>query len=95
MVNIPYCCVNNIRATATQMLSQTVMSTADKDSAMRKYFWIDTDAGIDDAHAILMALADPTVTIIGISTIRGNTSCSQVARNVLRLLRVSDCLQVT
>ena len=54
--------------------------------AQRKFI-IDTDAGVDDAQAILMALAYPQeVDIVAITTTHGNTSCQQVTRNVLRLL---------
>ena len=33
---------------------------------------IDTDAGVDDAQAIMMALAHPGVTIEAITTLSGN-----------------------
>ena len=47
---------------------------------------IDTDAGVDDALAILMALADPTVKIVGITTLNGNVSLPNVERNVGTIL---------
>ena len=56
---------------------------------------IDTDAGLDDAQAILMALADQDVEIVGITCCMGNTSVSQVSRNVLRLLKLCDRLDVS
>lgn len=43
---------------------------------------IDTDAGVDDAIAILMALADPAVEIVAITTVSGNVPVDQVVRNV-------------
>jgi purine nucleosidase len=50
--------------------------------------WIDTDAGVDDAMAILLALACPTVEVIGISCLTGNAHCSSVVRNVNRVLHL-------
>jgi purine nucleosidase len=47
---------------------------------------IDTDCGIDDAAALLMALGDPDTEILGITTVAGNVDLAHVERNVLRLL---------
>jgi purine nucleosidase len=44
--------------------------------------WIDTDAGSDDATAILIALDAPGVEIVGISCLTGNTFLPNVVRNV-------------
>ncbi len=53
---------------------------------MRKII-IDTDAGIDDAIAIMIALTYvDEVEIKGITTLTGNTYVDQVTKNVLRLL---------
>jgi purine nucleosidase len=43
---------------------------------------IDTDCGVDDAVAILMALADPSVEVVGITCVSGNVGLDHVARNV-------------
>lgn len=51
---------------------------------------IDTDAGVDDAHAIMMALTHPKVSIAGITTLSGNVSEDQVTRNVCLLLDLMD-----
>jgi purine nucleosidase len=47
---------------------------------------IDTDAGVDDAMAILMALADPGCQVEAITTVSGNVPVSRVARNVAIVL---------
>jgi inosine-uridine nucleoside N-ribohydrolase len=53
---------------------------------MRKII-IDTDAGIDDAIAIMIALTyENEVEIKGITTLTGNTYVDQVTKNVLRIL---------
>ncbi len=48
---------------------------------------IDTDCGVDDAIAIMIALASPAeVAVRGITTVSGNVSLAHVMDNVLRLL---------
>jgi purine nucleosidase len=42
---------------------------------------IDTDPGIDDAHAILMALAHPDARVEAITTVNGNVGIDQTTRN--------------
>ncbi|XP_070561552.1 nucleoside hydrolase-like isoform X2 [Ptychodera flava] len=55
---------------------------------------IDTDSGIDDAEAILMALAQPDVEVVGITCVHGNTNVHQVTKNVLRTLQAADRLDI-
>jgi len=43
---------------------------------------IDTDAGVDDAIAILLALASPSHTVAAITCVSGNVYVDQVIRNV-------------
>ncbi len=47
---------------------------------------IDTDPGVDDAIAILMALAAPSVDLIGLTTVGGNVPLARTTRNALALL---------
>lgn len=49
---------------------------------------IDTDAGVDDAQAILLALADPQTEILGITTLTGNVHINHVVPNVLTILEI-------
>nr|XP_054769765.1 uncharacterized protein LOC129277637 [Lytechinus pictus] len=48
---------------------------------------IDCDAGIDDGLAIMMALANPMVKVIGITCVNGNSPLEKVVINVLRVLQ--------
>ena len=50
---------------------------------------IDTDPGVDDAIAILMALAAPGVEIIGLTTLGGNVPRARATRNALALLQAA------
>ncbi|XP_032879133.1 inosine-uridine preferring nucleoside hydrolase-like [Amblyraja radiata] len=54
----------------------------------KKLFLLDVDCGVDDAQAIMMALAAPHVQVLGITCCHGNTSINNVCRNVLRVLKV-------
>lgn len=58
-----------------------------------KRILIDTDPGIDDAAAILMALASPELEVVALTTIFGNSSvevCTANARRVLAAAGRSD-----
>ena len=46
---------------------------------------IDTDPGIDDAMAILMAFAEPKVEVVGLTAVFGNVDVDKATRNALHL----------
>ena len=50
---------------------------------------IDTDPGIDDAAALLLALASPELEVVALTTIYGNASVKSCTANALNLLRVA------
>lgn len=50
---------------------------------------IDTDPGIDDAVAILLALASPELDVIGLTTVFGNCTVEVATRNALTLLDIA------
>ena len=47
---------------------------------------IDTDPGVDDAHAIMMAAAHPTTRIEALTTVAGNVSLERATANALIIL---------
>ncbi len=49
---------------------------------------IDTDAGVDDAQAIMLALTQPGVDVLAITTLTGNVHIRQVNPNVLTILEI-------
>ena len=50
---------------------------------------IDTDPGIDDSLAILLALASPELSLEGLSMVHGNCSAEQGTRNALAVLELA------
>jgi purine nucleosidase/pyrimidine-specific ribonucleoside hydrolase len=51
---------------------------------------IDTDPGLDDALAILVALASPEFSVEGIVTVAGNLGLDVTTRNALRILALCE-----
>lgn len=56
---------------------------------MTERILIDTDPGIDDAMAILYALAAPDIELVGLSTVFGNVTTEIATRNALQLLELA------
>ena len=50
---------------------------------------IDTDPGIDDAVAILLALASPELDVLGLVAVAGNLPLAATARNALGILELA------
>ena len=50
----------------------------------------DTDPGIDDACAILLALASPELSVEGLSVVHGNCSLDQATTNALSVLELAQ-----
>ncbi|MCI5825202.1 MAG: nucleoside hydrolase [Arcanobacterium sp.] len=53
-----------------------------------KLVYFDTDPGIDDAVALAYLCATPSVKLVGIGSIFGNTSSSQAAQNALNWIEI-------
>lgn len=51
---------------------------------------IDTDPGVDDAHAILLALAHPDIQVEAITTVNGNVDLNLTTANALKILDVAE-----
>ncbi|KAI5621287.1 hypothetical protein C0J50_19222, partial [Silurus asotus] len=65
-----------------------------RNNTMVKKLLVDVDCGVDDAQAIMMALAVPDVQILGITCVHGNVSVENVCKNVLRVLQVCDRMEI-
>ncbi|KAA8516703.1 hypothetical protein F0562_016791 [Nyssa sinensis] len=60
-------------------------------SAKLEKIIIDTDPGIDDSMAILMAFKSPQLDILGLTTIFGNVTTEDATRNALLLCEIAGC----
>jgi purine nucleosidase len=61
---------------------------------MPKHIIFDTDPGIDDALAILLALASPEIRVDGIVTVHGNVSTAQTTENALAILELAGASHI-
>lgn len=61
---------------------------------MPKHIIFDTDPGIDDSLAILLALASPELVIDGIVTVHGNVSTEQTTENALSILELAGASHI-
>jgi purine nucleosidase len=55
-----------------------------------KRFIIDTDPGVDDAHAIMMAFAHPEARVEAITTVAGNVGLERTTANACKILDVLE-----
>ncbi len=60
----------------------------------QKHILFDTDPGIDDSLAILLALASPELKVEGVSAVHGNCSVDQATTNALSVLALADASHV-
>jgi purine nucleosidase/pyrimidine-specific ribonucleoside hydrolase len=51
---------------------------------------IDTDPGVDDAVAILLALASPEIDVVAITTVAGNVALDKTTLNARRLVELAQ-----
>ena len=57
----------------------------------RRKVIIDTDAGADDASALMLAASSPELEILGVTVLKGNVDLEQGTRNVLAALEQVGC----
>ncbi|XP_049450511.1 inosine-uridine preferring nucleoside hydrolase isoform X1 [Epinephelus fuscoguttatus] len=63
-------------------------------SMMKKKLLVDVDCGVDDAQAIMLALAAPNVELLGVTCVHGNTTVENVCKNTLRVLQACNKLEI-
>ena len=61
---------------------------------MAKKIILDTDPGIDDACAILLAMASPEISIESLSIVHGNCSLEQATKNALSVLELAKASHI-
>jgi inosine-uridine nucleoside N-ribohydrolase len=65
------------------------VSAAEEPTTTPTRVLIDTDPGIDDAMAILLALRSPALEVVGITTVFGNATTKQATLNALKLVELA------
>ena len=60
----------------------------------KKRIIIDTDPGIDDSLAILLALASPEIQLEGLTVVHGNSSTEQGVTNALSVLELAGASRI-
>jgi inosine-uridine nucleoside N-ribohydrolase len=55
---------------------------------------IDTDPGVDDAIAILLAFGSPSLQVLGLTTVGGNVPLARATRNALALLEYAGRIDI-
>ncbi len=61
----------------------------------QKRIVLDTDPGIDDSLAILLALASPEISLEGLSVVHGNSSTAQGTINALSVLELAKASHIS
>ena len=61
---------------------------------MTRKIILDCDPGHDDAVALLLAMGNPTIELLGITTVGGNQTLDKVSRNALVVKEIA-CLLYT
>lgn len=54
----------------------------------QNYWIIDTDAGVDDCQALVLAFSSPLIEVVGVTTVAGNVDLPKVVKNTAETLRV-------
>ena len=62
------------------------MANSTEADVEKKLMILDCDTGVDDAHAILMAVSNPSTQLIAITCVQGNVGVDQVCYNTARAL---------
>ena len=70
------------------------MMNSPKNSEPALRLVLDTDPGVDDAIAILLALAAPEAEVVGLTTLGGNVPRARATRNALALLQAAGRAEV-
>jgi pyrimidine-specific ribonucleoside hydrolase len=52
---------------------------------------MDCDPGVDDALALMMAVAAPEIDLLGVTTVAGNQTAAKVLRNARQVLTLLNC----
>jgi purine nucleosidase len=72
------------------LLGGTLRSAAPTEEFMASKIIIDTDPGVDDALAFLLALASPEIKLEALTSVHGNIGIDNTTRNALSVLELAN-----
>lgn len=72
----------------TPLPADFTLSSLQRHPVERRAVVVDTDGGCDDALALLLLLADPTIDVVAVTITYGNVSLQQATYNIQHLLHV-------
>uniref|UniRef100_A0A1A7XE70 Inosine/uridine-preferring nucleoside hydrolase domain-containing protein n=1 Tax=Iconisemion striatum TaxID=60296 RepID=A0A1A7XE70_9TELE len=82
------------RQSSTEQQQRHFQNSQEERCGMSKKLLVDVDSGVDDAQAIMLALAVPGVEVLGVTCVHGNTTVENVCRNTLRVLKACNKLKI-
>jgi purine nucleosidase len=82
--------MREIASLALATLAPARKCWCDMRKTMTKHIILDTDPGIDDSLAILLALASSEISLDGLSVVHGNSSAEQGTINALSVLELAQ-----
>lgn len=65
------------------------LEASEPSSGGRKKVIIDTDPGVDDAFALLLAMSSPEIDLLAVTAVAGNVPLDVTLRNALRLVEIA------
>jgi len=71
------------------VLVSSLAALAPAEERPRERVLIDTDPGVDDAMAVLLALRSPALEVVALTTVFGNATTEQTTLNALRLVELA------
>ena len=52
--------------------------------------WLDVDTGIDDAHALMLALRSPELEVLGVSVVAGSSGVDTSVAATLKVEEIAE-----
>ncbi|XP_018418659.1 PREDICTED: inosine-uridine preferring nucleoside hydrolase-like [Nanorana parkeri] len=77
-----------------KIIESTAFVFSELHAMSKKLLLVDVDCGVDDAQALMLALAAPNVEILGITCCHGNSTIENVCRNVLCILECCNRCEI-
>ncbi|KAJ1877681.1 hypothetical protein H4R99_002828 [Coemansia sp. RSA 1722] len=65
------------------------MSVQENGSSMQNPVWLDCDVGHDDAMALILAAYHPSIKMLGVSSVSGNSSVENTTANAVRVIQAA------